>query len=191
MNSTIKAESALASIPCAECDYNTWKNLAMAFRDAGGTLAAWDAWCRSDLDRYDEKAARDVYTNPEVGVVRGGGRPITARTLWMVARQHGWIWGESRKAPEPEGFCSSHRDVRSLPVDCMPLPMGHLSPAEQAAAQITALFDTNESVCVVTKARPDKHGRLRPAEGGKMFNADDLVAKLRDTNDIEAALGCP
>lgn len=186
----IKAEDALLSIPCSECGYDEWRNLAMSFRDAGGTLAAWDAWCRSDPGRYDEKAAINVYANPEVGAVRGGGRPVTALTLWKKAREHGWRWHDGQ-TPSPKAHRASCRDENPPPSDRVPVPMERLSPAEQAAAQIEAMFNPDESVCVVTKAMPDPHGKLRPAEAGRVYNAGELAARLRETTDIEVALGRP
>ena len=189
MSAASKAASALSSIPCTQCSYDEWKALAMAYRSAGGTLDEWIMWCKSDPERYDEKAARAVFDNPTVGIAPSGVRPITDKTLWWHARNYGWTWkDQDTPALENRAACWNKEHASS---NCTAAKLARrLSPAEQAAAQIDALFKPHESICIVTSTQADAHGKFRPADGGKVYNAGALSAKLRESNDIESALGC-
>lgn len=189
MSAASKAASALSSIPCTQCSYDEWKVLAMAYRSAGGTLDEWIMWCKSDPERYDEKAARAVFDNPTVGIAPSGVRPITDKTLWWHAANYGWTWKDQNASALDNR--ATYRSEEHVSGDCDAAKfVERLSPAEQAATQIDALFKPHESICIVVRAQVDAHGKFRPADGGKVYNAGALSAKLRESNDIESALGC-
>ena len=163
-----KARSALNTLYASDYGYDEWKDVGIAFKAAGGTLEDWLAWCSIDASNYDEKVATRLFNS-----VSPDG-PITDKSLWKRAWDAGWDWREKYEKP-PE--------VRQIPK-----PREFDSQDEQAVEQLEAMFQPDEYVCVVTKARKDKDGKWRPAGYGKQMRRADLCGLIRDVG-LEAALG--
>ena len=67
---TREAVSALKSIDPRTLDQDPWREVSMSAKVAGIPYEDWDAWCRLDLEHYDERKNRQrwesfCYSNPE------------------------------------------------------------------------------------------------------------------------------
>lgn len=163
-----KADSALNMLYASDYDYNEWKDIGIAFKAAGGTLADWLAWCSIDATRYDERTAKQLFEN----VSEDGA--ITANSLWKRAWDAGWDWHEKfEKRPK---------------IKIIPTPKDYGDGGAQAIAQLGAMFNPDEYVNVVTKAAKNKHGKWAPSGYGKQYRCGDLCDAIREKG-LESALG--
>jgi len=166
--SSYKARSALSTLYASDYGYDTWKDIGIAFKAAGGTLADWLAWCSIDASNYDEKVARTLFNS----VSEDG--PITANSLWKRAWDAGWDW---------------HERYDALPkVKQIPKPIVYDSDGEQAIAQLEAMFRPDEYANIVTDATKNNKGKWVPKGYGKQFLVRDLCASIRKFG-LEKALG--
>lgn len=149
-------QSALDAIDPTALDYEAWRNVGMACKDAGLSCEAWDEWSRNDPDRYEEgECARkwDSFTN---------GTGITAGTLIYMAGMRGWNGGKSATPIAPP--TARGKDATD-PQDAAPvLDLEQLDYAdeigdypamaegftwdEMTREQLRFMFDSDEYVCV-------------------------------------------
>ena len=163
-----KARSALATLYASDYGYDEWKDVGIAFKAAGGELADWLAWCSIDAARYDERTARQLFESVDADGA------ITAKTLWKKAWCAGWDW---------------HEKFEKMPkVKMVPEPQVFDGQAEQAIAQLTAMFEPTEYVNIVAKATKNKDGKWVPSGYGKQYVRDELIAAIREKG-IEGAIG--
>lgn len=163
-----KANSALNTLYASDYGYEDWKNIGIAFKAAGGTLADWLAWCSIDAPRYDEKVATKLFESVD------DEGAITANSLWKRAWDAGWDWRERYdKLPK---------------VKTIPKPKEFADGSAQAIAQLEAMFGPDEYVNVVTKATKNNKGKWVPSGYGKQMRRADLCDLIRDVG-IEDALG--
>ena len=156
-----KADDALLSMHPPR-DYETWKNIAIAYKAAGGDLDTFLSWSSRDPEKYDEATARRLFEH-----VTADGK-IKAATLFWYARQNGWAGGfgsnatsnPSQKSEEPK-----HAD---------------LEPHEQIIAMLLALFEPGEQVNLTIRGKwSDKREKWEPGDGGKCYERDALVDAFR------------
>lgn len=156
-----RADSALLSMAPPR-DYDTWKNIGISYKAAGGDLDTFLRWSAGDPEKYDEATARKLFGN----VAEDG--KITAGTLFYHARLAGWNDG------------THDAGVHLKKPDDMPKPLD-LAPTEQTVAQLEALFMPGENVNVSTRARwSEKQGKWTPADGGTCYERDELIDMLRE-----------
>ena len=145
-------------------DYETWKDIGISYKAAGGDVDTFLRWSASDPEKYDEKVARQLFEN-----VSADGR-ITAGTLFWHARRAGWTGedpdGNNTAIPTPE-----------------PSPAREPTPVEQAVTQLEALFKPGEYVNLTVHAKwSEKRGKWGPADAGTCYERDDLIARLQEEN---------
>lgn len=68
----------------ASLTYDEWIHASIAAKEIGVSYEAWDAWCRTDAERYDEAENRHKWDGFSVG---GG---INGDMLFRLAYNHGW-----------------------------------------------------------------------------------------------------
>lgn len=154
-----RADSALLSM-APPPDYETWKNIGISYKAAGGDLDTFLAWSGSDPSNYDEAQARRLFEH-----VEQEGR-ITAGTLFWHAQQAGWQDGGVDGVWAP-----AKADKAPRPLD--------LAPVEQMAAQLRALFEPGEQVNVSVHARwVEGRHKWEPADGGRCYERDQLIGLL-------------
>lgn len=156
-----RADSALLSME-PPTDYDTWKDVSIAYKAAGGDVDTYLAWCARDPAKYDEKVARKLFEN----VDEDGA--ITASTLFYHAKAAGWVDARG-------GSAAAVAATRTPPVL-------ELDETQQIVSQITALFEPGEWVNVQTaSAWNERQRKWVPADEGVCFERDDLIDRL--TND--------
>ena len=166
--SAYKANSALSTLYASDYGYDEWKDVGIAFKAAGGTLADWLAWCSIDAGRYDERVATQLFNS-----VSADGA-ITAKSLWRRAWNAGWEW---------------HERYEKLPkVHAIPEPRQFDGADVQAIAQLEAMFEPGDYVNVVTKATRNNKGKWVPSGYGRQYERAALCDAIR-AKGLERALG--
>ncbi|MDO4182698.1 MAG: AAA family ATPase [Coriobacteriia bacterium] len=173
--------SALDAIDPAALDYADWLKAGQALKELGAPCSLWDAWSARDPGRY-RAAGPDSCAAKWRTFRKGGG--ITGEWLFKVALNAGWKMPPDMSARLD--FGTSRRAGKTLP----PTPPD-LTPAQQAAAQIRALFQPGEYVCIVTKAKPrrDGSGKWEPAEKGVCKKASEWLSLLDGADLLGGGLG--
>lgn len=156
-----RADDALLSMEPPK-DYDTWKNIGISYKAAGGDLETFLSWSGSDPDNYDEPQARRLFEH-----VEEDGK-ITAATLFWHAKHNGWegghVKGESRRPKEEAAN---------------PKPL-YLTPIQQVMMQLQALFEPGEQVNLSIHAKWDeKQHKWQPADGGTCYERDELISLLQ------------
>jgi len=82
----------MLSFLSADCSYDEWIELGMAFKDGGGSFSGFDRWSQSAPHRYDPKSIQSHWKSFRAG----GGRSVG--TLVKKAQDHGWM----RVSPESD-----------------------------------------------------------------------------------------
>lgn len=158
-----RADDALLSMDPPR-DYDTWKDVSISYKAAGGDEGTYLTWCKRDPEKYDKETARKLFEH-----VEQDGR-ITAGTLFWHARQHGWTGGRV-----------SERTAHPTSSKAPDLPrISDLTPIQQAVAQLKALFEPGEHVNLSVRARWDERRRKwQPADGGACYERDELIGLLQ------------
>ena len=142
-----RADDALLSMVPPK-DYETWKNIGISYKAAGGDLDTFLSWSGSDPENYDESQARKLFEN----VAEDG--KITAGTLFWHAYRNGWVGG----------FAGDGTSWKPKKDDDAPKPLD-LEPVQQAITQLKALFEPGEYVNVSVKAKwIEKRQKWEPAD---------------------------
>lgn len=155
-----RADSALLSMMPPR-DYETWKNIGISYKAAGGDVDTFLRWSATDPDNYDDAQARRLFEN-----VSEDGR-ITAGTLFWHAKRAGW-------EEDASDALAAQSSVVSFPsaVD--------LTPIQQTVAQLEALFEPGEYVNLSVRAKwSEKRRKWEPADGGTCYERDELIARLQ------------
>lgn len=152
---TDRLRDALNAIPCAQLDYDEWLAVGMACKEAGLTCDEWDAWSRTDADRYEAGVCAEKWeTFADEG--HGGG------LLANMARGHGWggetptasgkpaVAGRATAAlpKKPQAAPVPVLDLAQLDYDA-PESMDGMEPDEQLREFLTALYEPDELINVV------------------------------------------
>ena len=78
-------ESALAAIDPASLDYQGWTAVGMALKEAGQPASVWEDWSRRDAARYHPGECARKWES-----FHGSETPVTASSIFALARQRGW-----------------------------------------------------------------------------------------------------
>lgn len=164
-------ESALAALDPASLDYQGWTAVGMALKEAGQPVGVWDAWSARDAARYHPGECERKWES-----FHGSDSPVTASSIFALARQRGWRppeqaldWDETL-ALSP-GWLEA--DGPPPPDDLRP----EQDPTAQLAAYLKALFRPDEYVGYVTESW-EKDGRFLPSKGSYTRTAGQLLAEL-------------
>ena len=160
-------KSALAAIDPASLDYQGWTAVGMALKDAGQPASVWDAWSARDAARYHPGECARKWES-----FRGSDSPVTASSIFALARQRGWR--------PPEQALDWDETLALSPgwleADA-PAPPRDETPAGQLSAYLKALFQPDEYVGYVTESW-EKDGRHLPSKGSYTRTAGQLLAEL-------------
>lgn len=183
-------QSALESIDPATLTYDEWLVIMGALKDAGADYADADLWCQRDQERYDEPANRrhwDSLQNPT-------SPDIARRTIFRFANDLGWRWrGESTAPATPRPARQSASKATTYPIldlkrDVqLPTPPD-LSPADQARAQIEAMFHPEEIVNTFITAPwfDEKREKWQPVGHGEFSHSASWMEEGRAESALQA-----
>lgn len=188
MDEDIRA--ALDAISPAACTYQEWLTVGMGLKEAGMPVSLWEQWSAQDGSRYHKGECAHKWES-----FRGSAAPVTASSIFKLARDHGWSgpeghaldWDDVIRAPEDGRVVDPHwLDVPDLAI---PAPDAPWDPAGQLIAYLRALFEPADYVAYVTESFLDKD-RRRPTKGCWDRTAEQLIAELEQCRgDLGAVLG--
>lgn len=196
-----KARACMAQIPAARCDYEQWLAVGMALKDAGGAVAEWDAWSRSD-DRYRAGECERKWR----GFNGGGAARVGVGSVIQLCRDMGGNPPADHRAEDAElswddyigrdqtpKAADDYKVVSEWTAD-LPVPATAQTPVQQFAAYLGALFHTEDVVGVVTecwKTPADKDGKTgwAPRKGDYSRTAGELIERLSRAKDLGEVVG--
>ena len=187
MNETQELQSALDSLSPAGLSYQEWCTVGMALKEAGQPVSLWDDWSRRDASRYHPGECARKWES-----FHGSGTPVTASSIFALARAHGW-----QGLPDRELDWNDEIDARPLvdpgwveaeETDVLPIPEDW-DPAGQLIQYLQALFEPAENVGYVTESW-EKDGKWLPSRGSWSRTAGELIQELSQCGgDLGKVLG--
>lgn len=179
----------LPHIDPACLSYQEWVSVGMALKDAGHTVADWDAWSRRDASRYHPGECEKKWAG-----FHGASRPVTAGSIVQLARDQGWT------PPRNEGYELDWNDEIGGKDDGLVIDKNWLEgmdvrepsqwdPAAQLIRYLELLFEASETVGYVTESW-EKDGKYLPTSGHYDRTAGKLIETLgKCDGDIGAVIG--
>lgn len=179
---------ALDALSPVGLTYQEWLSVGMALKNAGLTVTAWEQWSARDGGRYHTGECARKWEG-----FRGSETPVTANSIFALARSHGWQgpagreldWGDEISNARADGVVVDAHwlDARELHIP------DEWNPADQLMRYLRALFEPDEYVAYVTKSFMDKD-KMRPSKGNFDRTSEQLIAELETCDgDLGKVLG--
>lgn len=186
-------QEALDFINPDSLTYQEWLSVGMALKDAGAPVGLWASWSSRDGGRYHRGECEKKWEG-----FRGALAPVTASTIFKLARDHGWTGSAAELDWDDEIHVEHTSDASGRVVDPNWLEVQELQipgadapwdPAAQLIEYLRALFEPSDYVGYVTESFMDKD-RRRPTKGHFDRTSERLIAELQRCNgDVGAVLG--
>lgn len=180
-----EALSALKSINPSDLTQDGWLKLTMAAKSAGVAFEDWDAWCRRDRERYDER--ENLRRWDSVDPSKPGG--VTEKTLFAMARKCGWRGSAGIRplhAPRRATQLREEFPRLVLPEAGGTVPslseFAKLDPAEQLRRYMRALHGEDTYVVLYLKGGPNPRNPAKPSPigRGELWRVGDLIDRAGD-----------
>ena len=173
-----EARELLRHIPCSSLSYQEWTNVGAALHKEGLPCALWDEWSATDSARYHSGECEKKWKT----FGHYGGTDVSMGTVYHMAQDFGWTPADSMKTYGWDDMISSddkggwHHDDT---VQDVPTTPEDYSPIRDITDYLSALFEPEEKVCIVTTASQDDDGKWRPYGGSASRTAKQLLDSLR------------
>ena len=174
-----EARELLRHIPCSQCNHQEWVNVGMALQKEGLPCALWDEWSATDPARYHSGECEKRWKSFGNYI----GKDVTMGTVYHMAQEYGWTpadgmktygWDDMITTDEEKSAGWFHSDTVQ---DAVPKMTEDYSPIRDITDYLSALFEPEDKVCIVTTASQDDDGKWRPYGG----NASRTCKQLLDT----------
>ena len=174
-----EARELLRHIPCSQLNYQEWTNVGAALHKEGLPCSLWDEWSASDLSRYHAGECEKKWKT----FGRYGGNEVTMGTVYHMAQEFGWCpadsihvygWDDLITADDEKSAGWHHDDT----VQNMPAVQEDYSAIRDITDYLSALFEPEEKVCIVTTASQDEDGKWRPYGGSASRTCKQLLDSL-------------
>ena len=193
--------------------YEDWIRVGMALKGEGYDESIWEEWSSRDAARYHPGECGKKWES-----FRGSGAPVTAGTIYRLARERGWRqsdmvdgermrWdevirdgaaaGQAQGADPPP--LPKNKEKEPSPLRNCPKPepaLGNserspVAPAEELRSYLEALFQPGDIVGYVTgDAWQGRDGRWAPGKGVYSRTAGELIESLqRHPDALEYTVG--
>ena len=178
MTDITEARELLRHIPCSSLSYQEWTNVGAALHKEGLPCALWDEWSATDSARYHSGECEKKWKT----FGHYGGTDVSMGTVYHMAQDFGWTPADSMKTYGWDDMISSddkggwHHDDT---VQDVPTTPEDYSPIRDITDYLSALFEPEEKVCIVTTASQDDDGKWRPYGGSASRTAKQLLDSLR------------
>ena len=179
-----EARELLSHIPCASLNYQEWVNVGAALHKEGLPCSLWDEWSATDKARYHPGDCERKWRT----FGRYGGAEVTMGSVYHIAQDYGWMPAESVKTYGWDDMITSddqsvgwHHDDT---VQDLPKIQGDYNPLRDITDYLSALFEPDEKVCIVTTASLDEDGKWKPYGGSAGRTCKQLldsIAKHKET----------
>lgn len=181
--------AVMEAMPALECDYQHWLWVGMALKDAGGTLAEWDAWSAADTGRYHggecarkwrgfgKNATESVGAGSVVDYAREKGYSITTPG---VKEDYALEWDAEIGAGAGKiatGYTAT-------------LPSLRLSAKQMLVKYLDTLFEPGEIVGYCTETyTPEGTDMHVPKKGFYTETAGAIIERIQKSKDLPEAIG--
>ena len=174
-----EARELLRHIPCRQCSHQEWVNVGMALHKEGLPCTIWDEWSASDPERYHNGECEKRWKS----FGRYGGTDVTMGTVYHMAQDYGWTPADSMKTygwddmitTDEERTSGWHHDET---VQDLPKLQEDYSPIRDITDYLSAIFEPEDQVCIVTTASQDEEGKWRPYGGSASRTCKQLLDSL-------------
>ena len=126
-------KSALKSINVSTLTYQEWVNVGMAIKAEGLPCSIWDEWSRGDK-RYKAGECERKW-----GSFQGSMNPVTAATIFQMARENGW-------RPEMSGEAMNWNDEISDDGQGFHTQAAEQRPVDELITYLDVLFKASDIV---------------------------------------------
>jgi len=173
-----EARELLRHIPCSSLDYQEWTNVGAALHKEGLPCSLWDEWSASDPARYHAGECEKKWKT----FGRYGGTEVTMGTIYHMAQDYGWTpadgmktygWDDMITSDEEKGGWHHDDTVQDLPA-----LQEDYSAVRDITDYLSALFEPEEKVCIVTTASQDDDGKWRPYGGSASRTCKQLLDSI-------------
>ena len=180
-----EARDVLRHIPCSQCSYQEWTNVGAALHHEGLPCGIWDEWSATDPARYKPGECERKWKT----FGRYGGTDVTMGTVYHMAQEFGWVPADSMKTYGWDDLITTDEDrsagwYHAETVQDLPKVQEDYSPIRDITDYLSALFEPEEKVCIVTTASQDADGKWRPYGGNTSRTCKqilDTLAKYKET----------
>ena len=179
----------LAYIDCSRLEYQEWVNVGMALKHEGYGCDVWDAWSRSDPERYKPGECARKWQS-----FQGGMRNVTGAVITNLAKANGWL-PRSKMKDEALEWDATINDEAVI-VDKSYIEEEEIrepkkwDPADEVIRYLKALFRPDEKVGFVMQSFQREDGRMAPANSGSYTNtAQSLIDGMKKYRDITQVFG--
>ena len=179
-----EARELLRHIPCSQLNYQEWTNVGAALHHEGLPCSLWDEWSASDGSRYHAGECEKKWKT----FGRYGGTDVTMGTVFHMAQDFGWSPADSMKTYGWDDMITTDED-RSAgwhhddTVQDLPKLQEDYSPIRDITDYLSAVFEPEEKVCIVTTASQDEKGKWRPYGGSASRTSKQLLDSLKKHKD--------
>lgn len=179
---------ALDCIDPAALDYQDWLNVGMALKLEGYPVHIWEDWSRNDTARFHEGECARKWAG-----FNGNATPVTAGTVFMLAKQHGWK-PAAKDVHELAWDAEITQDYKIIQTEWLEgrelVEPSTWDPAQQLITYLETLFEADEHVGYVSESYQAKNGRYLPSMGFWDRTAGQLIESLRRSpDDITDTIG--
>lgn len=179
---------ALDCIDPAVLDYQDWLNIGMALKLEGYPVHVWEDWSRNDTARFHEGECARKWAG-----FNGNATPVTAGTVFMLAKQHGWK-PAAKDVHELAWDAEITQDYKIIQTEWLEgrelVEPTTWEPAQQLITYLETLFEADEHVGYVSESYHAKNGRYLPSMGFWDRTAGQLIESLRRSpDDITDTIG--
>ena len=174
-----EARELLQHIPCAQLTYQEWTNIGAALHKEGLPCSLWEEWSATDSARYHTgECERKWHTFGNYG-----GKDVTMGTVYHIAQEYGWTPADSMKTYGWDDMITTDEErtvgwFHSDTVQDLPKVQEDYSPIRDITDYLSALFEPEEKICIVTTASQDEDGKWRPYGGSASRTSKQLLDSL-------------
>ena len=178
-----EARELLRHIPCGRLNYQEWTNVGAALHKEGLPCSLWEEWSATDTARYHAGECERKWRT----FGRYGGTDVTMGSVFHMAQSYGWTPADGMKTYGWDDMITAddkasgwHHDDT---VQDMPGMQEDYSPIRDITDYLSAIFEPEEKVCIVTTASQDEKGKWRPYGGSASRTARDLLESMKKHKD--------
>ena len=174
-----EARELLQHIPCAQLKFPEWCNVGLALHQEGLPCSLWDEWSATDPARYHPGECEKKWAT----FGKYTGRRATMGTVYHIAQEYGWTPADSMKTYGWDDMITTDEEravgwFHSDTVQDLPKVQEDYSPIRDITDYLSALFEPEEKICIVTTASQDEDGKWRPYGGSASRTSKQLLDSL-------------
>ena len=183
-----EARDILHSIPCSALSYQEWTNVGAALHKEGLPCSLWDEWSASDGSRYHPGECEKKWKT----FGRYTGTEVSMGTVIHMAQEFGWTpaglktygWDDYITTDDMPGAGWHHDDT----IQDIPQVRNDYNPLKDITDYLSAVFEPEDKVCIVTTASLDDDGKWKPYGGTMSRTCQQLLDSLTDPAHRDTAI---